>query len=149
MQIKALIVSLFAAGAFAAPAAAPAGAKSMAVANSPLWTIQDMKRVCNSADTTCTYTFYINTTGPSSTSCKYIHNGKPASETSGGPATCGAFSVTSGWSGQFGPNNGFTTLSVVHNAARQIIWPSYTDKQLDGGKVVKPDQAYTPTQLPN
>ncbi|KAH6884792.1 hypothetical protein B0T10DRAFT_96397 [Thelonectria olida] len=146
MQLTALLC-LFTASAMAAPAAVPENAKSM-MAATPMWTIRNMKRVCNSADTQCVYTFRIDTTGPSSTDCKYIHNGKPASETSGGPAQCGKFAVTSGWSGQFGPNNGFTTLSVVHTEARQIIWPAYTDKQLDGGQVVKPDQAYAPQSLP-
>ncbi|GKU14751.1 unnamed protein product [Fusarium langsethiae] len=65
----------------------------------------------------------------------------------GGPVKCGDYTVTSGWSGQFGPGNGFTTFSVV-SSKRQIVWPAYTDKQVQGGKVVKPDQSYTPANLP-
>ena len=75
--------------------------------------------------------------------------GSPASrQKAGGPGKCGAYTVTSGWSGQFGEGNGFTTLSVVDQAKKLIVWPAYTDKQLAGGKVVKPDQAYAPTKLP-
>lgn len=106
-----------------------------------------MKRVCNDADTSCTWTFGIDN-GAKHQPCKYIVKGDPASEANGGPTTCGAYTVTSGWSGQFGEKNGFTTLSVVDSESRQIVWPAYTDKQLDGGDVVDPDQSYTPSVLP-
>jgi len=144
-----LTTTLFATllSATAALAAPAAGSVSM-MAAVPEWTIESMKRVCNSGDTTCTYTFTINTHSGTATSCKFIHNGKPASQTSGGPGQCGRFSITSGWSGQFGPGNGFTTLSVVDNTHKLIVWPAYTDKQLQGGKVVKPDQSYAPAALP-
>ncbi|KAL3475958.1 hypothetical protein BJX99DRAFT_228649 [Aspergillus californicus] len=124
---------------FAAPA------KSM-MANAS-WTITDLKRVCDSADTSCTWTFGINT-GSNATECTYVVNGSPASRANGGPSDCGAYTITSGWSGQFGADNGFTTLSVVEEASRQIVWPAYTDKQLANGTVVKPDQSYTPSILP-
>lgn len=149
MQItQTLVAAILAATAFAAPAPAAEASKSM-MADAPQWTMENFKRVCNTADTTCTYTFKINTTGSSTVNCKYVHNGKPASKTSGGPATCGKFAITSGWSGQFGADKGFTTLSVVQQETRQIIWPAYTDKQLAGGKVVTPNQAYAPQSLPN
>ena len=70
------------------------------------------------------------------------------SEADGGPVNCGAYTITSGWSDQFGPENGFTTLSVVKEETREIVWPAYTDKQGDGGEVVVPDQSYTPQVLP-
>lgn len=72
---------------------------------------------------------------------------KNASKINGGPAKCGTFTITSGWSGQFGADKGFTTVSVV-SSKKQIVYPSYTDKQLAGGKVVKPDQKYSPASLP-
>ncbi|KAL5332327.1 hypothetical protein BJX70DRAFT_384433 [Aspergillus crustosus] len=139
-----LFATLSASSALAAPTPDPA--KSMMVANTQ-WTITTLKRACNAADTKCTWTFGINN-GSANTPCTYIVNGSPASKANGGPGTCGPYTITSGWSGQFGPNNGFTTLSVVRESNRQIVWPAYTDVQLAGGKVVKPDQSYTPAALP-
>ncbi|KAI3578853.1 hypothetical protein IWW34DRAFT_738159 [Fusarium oxysporum f. sp. albedinis] len=140
----ALIALVSATGAVAAPA--PADSVSM-MAASPQWTIQSLSRSCDKADTTCTWNFKINTGSGAATACKYVVKGKPASKANGGPAKCGTFTITSGWSGQFGADKGFTTLSVV-SSKKQIIYPSYTDKQLAGGKVVKPDQSYSPAALP-
>ena len=146
MQLTQLLLAtgLFASSAFAAPA--DTSAKSM-MADTPQWTLQNTKRVCNTEDTSCTWTFGIYPGSGDATPCTYIVEGAPASRANGGPATCGEYTVTSGWSGQFGEGNGFTTLSIV-NEARQIIWPAYTDKQLAGGVVVKPDQSYAPAALP-
>ncbi|KAL3440972.1 hypothetical protein BJX65DRAFT_300103 [Aspergillus insuetus] len=138
----------------AAPAAAPSPAttKSMMVANTS-WTISSLKRVCNHLNTKCTWTFGIST-GPGSesetttTNCTYIVEGSPASQAKGGPAPCGNYTISSGWSDQFGADAGFTTLSVVNEETRQIVWPAYTDKQLEKGEVVTPDQSYTPSVLP-
>ncbi|RGP70923.1 small secreted [Fusarium sporotrichioides] len=133
-------------GAVAAPSA-PLDAVSM-MAATPMWTIESMQRTCDKPDTTCTWNFKINTGSGAATACKYVVKAsKNASQANGGPAKCGTFTITSGWSGQFGPDNGFTTLSVV-SSKKQIVYPSYTDKQLAGGKVVKPDQKYAPASLP-
>jgi hypothetical protein len=140
-----LATGLFASSAFAAPAAVEG--KSMMAAG-PQWTLQDTKRVCNAADTSCTWTFGIYPGTGKATPCTYVVKGNTASHANGGPVTCGDYTVTSGWSGQFGPDNGFTTLSVVNNKDRQIIWPAYTDKQLANGAVVKPNQSYAPAALP-
>lgn len=146
MQITQVLLSTLVAAS--AVMAAPAEtSKSMMVA-SPQWAIRNMKRVCNAADTSCTWTFGIQVGTATATPCTYVVKAADASEANGGPSNCGAYTITSGWSGQFGPDNGFTTLSVVNNKSRQIVWPAYTDKQLDGGKVVKPDQAYAPAALP-
>ncbi|BCS21080.1 uncharacterized protein APUU_21512S [Aspergillus puulaauensis] len=126
--------------------AAPAKAKSMMIKESE-WTIESLKRECNDDDSKCTWTFGINP-GDGATDCTYEVEGSPASEADGGPVNCGAYTVTSGWSDQFGPENGFTTLSVVNQDTREIVWPAYTDKQVDGGEVVVPDQSYTPQVLP-
>ncbi|CAL5873169.1 uncharacterized protein PFLUO_LOCUS7438 [Penicillium psychrofluorescens] len=114
----------------------------------PEWTITNMKRVCNAKDTSCTWTFGIEIGSGVATPCTFVVKGNEASEASGGPVKCGAFTVTSGWSGQFGPGNGFTTMSVVNDNTRKIAWPAYTDVQLDTEKVVKPDQSYAPAALP-
>jgi hypothetical protein len=66
----------------------------------------------------------------------------------GGPSTCGKYTITSNWSGQFGKGKGFTTLAVVDNPTSQIIYPGYKDTQLVNGTVVKPDQSYAPAALP-
>ncbi|KAI6356916.1 hypothetical protein MCOR25_007823 [Pyricularia grisea] len=60
----------------------------------------------------------------------------------------GHFVVSGGWSGQFGDGQGFTTLSVIDRERRLIVWPAYRDSQLEGGKVVRPDQSYVPQRLP-
>ena len=105
-----------------------------------------MKRVCASG--TCTWTFSINNHVAPATACTFKVKGNPASQTDSNGNVCGGYTVSTGWSGQFGPNNGFTTLAVVNNAKKQIIYPSYTDKQLSTGKVVTPDQSYAPQNLP-
>lgn len=61
----AAIVGVLSASAFAAPVEERAPAAQQ-------WTIQSMKRVCNDADTSCTYTFSINThTTTPVTPCKF------------------------------------------------------------------------------
>lgn len=141
----AALVALFAATGLAAPAPET---KSMATANT--WTIESMKRVCNKEDTSCDWSFGINA-GGAKTSCKYTVKKQGSTRASRSPqkgAKCGDYTVTSGWSGQFGEGQGFTTLSVVNNPKRLIAWPAYTDKQLAGGKVVKPNQSYPVQALP-
>lgn len=112
-----------------------------------------MKRQCDRADTNCHWSFTVNNNAGGRTDCAYVvikPNGGnvPASRLPQTGANCGAYTVTSGWSGQFGENNGFTTLSVVENSKRQIAWPAYTDNQLKTGNVVKPDQSYPVQALP-
>lgn len=146
MQLTHTIVAalLACSTALAAPVASE---KSMMVAGSE-WSIQGLKRVCNAGNTSCTWTFGIKAGSAAATSCTYIVKANDASQANGGPSNCGDYTITSGWSGQFGPGNGFTTLSVVNNKIRQIVWPAYTDAQLQNGVVVKPDQSYTPAALP-
>ncbi|KAF7719347.1 Uncharacterized protein PECH_006369 [Penicillium ucsense] len=127
--------------------AAPSNEKSM-MASSPQWTIQNMKRVCAADDSSCTWTFGIYPGSGDATACKLVVTGDHASQANGGPVNCGDYTVTSGWSGQFGAGNGFTTLAVVNNVSRQIAYPAYNDKQVESGNVVKPDQSYPPYALP-
>lgn len=113
----------------------------------PSWTMTGLTRVCNAADTSCTWTFGINTnTGAAVTPCSFSITGSPASSSdTSGTKACGTFSVSAGWSGQFGP--GYTTLAVFNNANNQIAWPSYTDAELAGGKAVTPDKSWAVTQM--
>lgn len=148
MQLTQLLLTTLSACSAVLAAPAPAPGKSM-MATDCQWTIESLKRVCNDANTCCTWTFGIDTGSGTPTACTYVVEGTNASEANGGPSDCGDFTITSGWSGQFGPGNGFTTLSVVDDVTRQIIYPAYTDNQLKGGQVVTPDQSYTPAALPN
>ncbi|KAM5341384.1 hypothetical protein ACJ41O_014415 [Fusarium nematophilum] len=147
MKFSTVLVGLLSAtGAVAAPA--PEESVSM-MAATPQWTIRSLKRYCRADDSICNWKFGIDIGGGKVTECRYDVKGPKASRKNpAGPSKCGDFTITSGWSGQFGEGNGFTTLSVVSNSKRQIIWPAYTDKQLAGAKIVKPDQAYAPAALP-
>ncbi|KAI0545128.1 hypothetical protein F4679DRAFT_562161 [Xylaria curta] len=133
----ATIAAILSATALAAPAAIPN------------WSMTGLKRVCNAGDTSCTWSFGINTnTGAAVTPCSFTVTGAPASNSNLNNAqACGTFSVTAGWSGQFGPGNGFTTLAVFNNANRQISWPAYTDAELAGGKTVTPDKSWAVSRL--
>lgn len=117
MQIKNLLVSslLTATTALAVPTHHQQGrraeAKSM-MAEAVTWTITGLSRTCDASFTTCVWAFGINN-GAAVTPCTEIVTGSPpttfANETNGGPATCGVYTVTSGWSDQFGPGNGFVS----------------------------------------
>ncbi|KAH8676112.1 hypothetical protein BX600DRAFT_508291 [Xylariales sp. PMI_506] len=139
----AALTTLFASAVFAAPAEQVEPRKNWA-----RWTIECLSRTCDEHDTVCTWDFTIDTHGRHEpTACSFSVYGHPASETDlTDAACCGDFSVTTGWSGQFGEGNGFTTLAVVNNDNSKIIWPAYTDVQLEGGQVVVPDQSYHPTR---
>ncbi|KAI1371101.1 small secreted protein [Hypoxylon crocopeplum] len=148
MQFKnTVLAALLSATALAAPT--PAAESTSAMADVPQWTIEGMKRVCDAADTSCTWTFGIDTHLAAATPCSFtVKSGaKPASQTDWTGSTCGAYTVTSGWSDYFGPDNGFTTLSVIDYAKKLIVWPAYTDKQLAGGAVVTPDLSFAPATL--
>lgn len=139
MQFTTIILSALASTALAAPVSMMAAVGE--------WTIEGLSRATNADDTSSVWTFGIHPAGQAATACTLTVTGTPSSQANGGPATCGAYTVTSGWSGQFGAGNGFTTLSVVDYAAKYIIYPAYTDAQVSSGKVVTPDQSYAPAVL--
>ncbi|KXJ87887.1 hypothetical protein Micbo1qcDRAFT_215126 [Microdochium bolleyi] len=123
------------------------------MAASPPWTIEAMKRDCNKDNTRCKWSFRINDkSGAAPVKCAFTIDQKPgsvrpASQTDGRGFDCGVYRVGQGWDGSFGQGNGFATLSVVNRNTRNIIWPGYTDKQLAGGRVVRPNQSYAPVRL--
>ncbi|KAK1994144.1 hypothetical protein LX36DRAFT_219864 [Colletotrichum falcatum] len=119
--------------------------KSMMAAGAAEWTIETFTRTCNAEDTSCDYSCVINTHTSNPTACKFTTTGSPASRASSN-AMCGVYTITSGWSGQFGDDAGFTVFSITDQ--KLIIWPAYTDKQLINGKAVTPDQSYAPQYLP-
>lgn len=144
MQFSTLLIAAMAVlPAMSAPAATEV---SMMAAAAPQWTIQSFVRTCNTANTSCKYSYTIDTHVGAATPCTYTVTGNPAARTSYNNKKCGAFTISSNWSGQFGAGNGFQTLAAVKG--KTIVYPSYTDKQLVNGKVVKPDQSYAPQNLP-
>ncbi|KAI1152623.1 surface protein 1 [Nemania diffusa] len=111
------------------------------------WTLDSLSRVCDGADASCLWTFGINTNedGVAVTACNYTVAATPpapASQSNGGPTTCGVFNITSGWSGQFGPGQGFTVISVVDYAKKLIVYAGYTDTSVQNGTVVDPDLSF-------
>ncbi|KAJ1323352.1 hypothetical protein MN608_11501 [Microdochium nivale] len=136
--------------AAAAPATrAASGSVSMMASAVPQWTIENMKRTCNAADTSCDWSFGIQNNrvaGAAAVPCAFtIKSGaKPASKTDGAGFKCAFFTVSEGYSDQFGPENAFITLSVANFDTRLIAFPAYTAKELAGGRVVSPNKSYQP-----
>ncbi|KAH8201964.1 hypothetical protein TruAng_003877 [Truncatella angustata] len=137
-------------GALASATALAAPAAELTERADPNWTILGLKRVCDASDKSCAWSFSVDTHLAAATACSFTiasQGGQPASQSPGNGASCGAYTVTSGWSGQFGPGNGFTTLSVVDYGKKKITWPAYTDKELANGAVVSPDKSYPVSNL--
>ena len=111
-------------------------------------TIESMQRTCDYTDTLCHWSFVIAVDG-ARTECAYditMSGTTGARYSANAGVQCGCFTVTSNWSGQFGPNDGFITLSIVDYPQGTIAWPAYRDDQLDSGHAVAPDQSY-PVQI--
>ncbi|KAI1405528.1 hypothetical protein F4819DRAFT_443749 [Hypoxylon fuscum] len=119
MQLATAI--LFAATALAAPLSKSADAT---------WTITSLSRTCDDADTTCLWTFGVDTgedgIEPTAVADYTVNatDSAPASQAIGGPQLFGNFTVTSTWSGQFGEGEGFTTLSVIDYNRTLIVYPA-------------------------
>ena len=141
----AIVAALLSATSLAAPAESlDKRATEVSMMAAGQWTITKMVRTC--ANGACKWSFGIND-GTTNTPCAFSVKGKPATQTDSTGNVCGAYTVSSGWSGQFGPNSGFTTLAVTNAAKKQVAYPAYTDAQLVNGKVVTPNQSYTPQNL--
>ncbi|KAL1896248.1 hypothetical protein Cpir12675_002895 [Ceratocystis pirilliformis] len=121
--------------AFAVPA--PPSTQAAPV---PAWTFKDVKRTCSADDTTCTYSFGINTSIDDPVACKYTVNAPSASKANVTDEHCGPFTINSSWNGQFGLESAFTIISVT--TSKYIAWPSYSDRELANGNTVQPDRAY-------
>ena len=150
--MKAASVLLFATAALAAPApVARDTAGSVSVAAGWEWRLEGLKRTCDAADNLCTWTFNLNTFFGPVMPCTFNtarRGNTPASQAPNDAGTkCAAYTITSGWDGQFGPGNGFTVLSVIDYPNKQIAWPAYTDKELVNGKVVSPDKSFPVTVM--
>ncbi|KAK4120197.1 hypothetical protein N657DRAFT_649253 [Parathielavia appendiculata] len=136
-----------ASGAFAAPTLDNRSDAVSAMAQVPQWIIKSFTRTCNANDTSCTVSFGIDTQTAPVTACSYTVTGTPASRASTSGITCGPYTLSSAWSGQFGDGNGFTTWSVVDWSKRLIVWPAYSDRELVNGVAVTPDKSYAPQSL--
>lgn len=132
---------------FAAPTLDSRSDAVSAMAEVPQWKITSFTRSCNAGDTSCTISFGIDTQTAPVTGCTYTVTGAPASQASTNGISCGPYTISSGWSGQFGPGNGFTTWSVVDWSKRLIVWPAYSDRELVNGVAVTPDKSYAPQTL--
>ncbi|KAI0467852.1 hypothetical protein F4859DRAFT_227030 [Xylaria cf. heliscus] len=143
MQLTSTIFALFSTSALAATLSTFAATE---------WTIQSLSRACDGTDASCTWKFGVNTNeeGVAVTACNYTvkATSAPASQSNGGPATCGVFTITSGWSGQFGADQGFTVISVVDYAKKLIVYAGYTDAAVKDGNVVDPDLSFPVQTLP-
>ncbi|KAI1159376.1 surface protein 1 [Nemania serpens] len=138
MKLTGTLFTLFSASALA---------ETLSTFASTEWTLNSLSRVCTGADSSCTWKFGINTNeaGVAVTPCTYAVNATkaaPASQANGGPSTCGAFNITSGWSGQFGPGQGFTVVSVVDYAKKLIVYAGYTDTSVKNNTVVDPNLSF-------
>ena len=144
MQLKTLLLTTAAAiSASAAPTA------NSVAADVPQWTIVSFTRTCDSNDTSCAYSYSIDTHTATATPCSYNitkNSDKPASQTDYNSIKCGVYTISSGWSGQFGPGNGFQTLAVTDG--KLIAYPAYADKELVNGAAVQPDRSYPAQNLP-
>ncbi|ETS73915.1 hypothetical protein PFICI_13781 [Pestalotiopsis fici W106-1] len=135
----------------ASASATDAGSGASESSESSEWTIRRLQRKCYKNNQICVWKFGIDCGHDRVTKCYFVVNSlgrnKTATETDSPDHVCGRFTVSSGWSGQFGPGNGFSVLALVDNESQLIAWPSYSDKQIQNGTVVKPDQTYTPKKL--
>ncbi|KAF3013307.1 hypothetical protein G7054_g2838 [Neopestalotiopsis clavispora] len=115
------------------------------------WTLRELQRKCYKEDKICIWKFGIDCSNNHLTKCYFVVNStggnKTAKETDSLTHLCGRFTVSSGWSSQFGPGRGFSVLALVDTQSELIAWPSYSDKQLQNGTAVTPDQKYIPKKL--
>jgi hypothetical protein len=144
MKYQAILISLIAAVS-AAPALNERAEAVSAMAAVPDWTIESFKRTCNSADTSCDISFVVDTHVAPITACAYTITGSPASRAPLNSFTCGPYTLTSGWSGIFGP--GFTVWSLADWNKRLIAFPSYADSDLVNGVPVSPNRSFAVQNL--
>ena len=148
--------------AFAAPAPTTqtndASTISARGAARPWWRITDYKRNCVGnvgAETSCTTTFAIETVlDKTPFACTVTTAGKagdPATRASFSGVSCGPngkFTFSSGWSGQFGNGNGFSTIAIVDNQEKVIVYAGYSDSEIPAdGSAVKPNKQVQPHNL--
>lgn len=150
MHFTTILTGLLAASPIAARAIAERQEASAAAGAQ--WTIVNFNRPCNAADTSCTYYISVDrhTGAGLEAGAITVTAASQASRAQVPPTPLGVGNlvVSAGWSGQFGEGNGFTTLAVVDEKQRLIVYPAYTDKEMAGGAVVKPDRSYPVINLP-
>ncbi|KAK6083566.1 small secreted protein [Seiridium cupressi] len=125
--------------------------RAVSAAAADEWTLEGVTRTCTAEDTTCSWSFGIYTGSDDAIPAVFVVNATssaPASQANGGPTVFGAYTITSGWSGQFGAGEGFTTISVIDYANKLIAYPAYKDTELGNGTTVSPDRSYPVQSLP-
>lgn len=108
MHYSTLLLAALASVTFAAPLEPRANS----------WTIHAFTRTCDDAANKCHYAYEINTNdGSQPTGCIYDISGTEGTSArqQSYSLNCGTFAVSSSWSAQFGPGNGFQTLAVVRD----------------------------------
>lgn len=115
-------------------------ASAAAVKRDANWTIRDTSRACAGDYSSCTWSFTIDNNMGDQTGCTFVtyaHDGQGADRASGGPSDCGVYQgITSGWSGQFGDGNGFTTFAAKRYDHNVIGFFSFTDAEVANGQHV-------------
>ncbi|KAK6208104.1 hypothetical protein LQW54_007151 [Pestalotiopsis sp. IQ-011] len=120
----------------------------------PVWTISNLKRKCVMKNRICIWKFGIDSGEEgAATPCYFVVGHTWSGEDAGRKANstghvCGPYTVSSGYSEQFGPGHRFSILAVVDDSKQLIAWPAYSEEELDNGTTVKPDKRYMPAKLP-
>jgi hypothetical protein len=113
----------------------------------PDWIFKSFTRACNDDDTFCIVTFRIDTQVEPETPCSYNVSGPQASKKPTNEVSCGSYLMSSSWSNQFGSYHGFTTWAVIDWNKQLIVWPSYSDQELENGIAVTPDKCFAPQNV--
>lgn len=119
----------------------------------PVWTISNLKRKCVMKNRICIWKFGIdNGEEDAATPCYFVVGRTWSGEDAGRKTNstgnvCGPYTVSSGYSEQFGPSHGFSILAVVDDVKQLIAWPAYSEEELNNGTTVKPDKRYMPAKL--
>ncbi|KAI1341136.1 small secreted protein [Xylariaceae sp. FL0016] len=119
-----LIAALLSTTALAAPTV------KSAIAKRSQWHIQNMTHACDPTDKSCEWDFDLDTGAEAVAHCTIAVNASPVRQPDFTLEPCKQFTVSAGWSGQFGPGNGFTT--VADHRAGLIIFAGYSDANRAG-----------------
>lgn len=121
------------------------------------WKIKNFNRKCTnggngndeSKDKDCTIRFEIEQPGKSTSKCEYKIDSLRASISNHKCNDNGnEYNIGAQWSDFFGPDKGFTTLSVVDQKNKRIVWPAYSDTELKNGQNFSPDKTYKSQEVP-
>ncbi|PHH92843.1 hypothetical protein CDD83_4515 [Cordyceps sp. RAO-2017] len=101
------------------------------------WALRGLHRDCAKDGKACTWTFNIDNNAGNKTACTHVtesQNGKPASQSHGGPTFCSPYRLESSWD-----QRGFSVIGVLDQGRNVIGYFGYDDKEVPNGRVVSPD----------